>query len=237
MGKHIFTGKNVVDAINKGLKELNEKQENVDIKFLKDGGLFSKAKIEIITKDNKEKSQKQTQTEPKKTNEHKPKKKKTTTETNTKNKTQVSLSENDPVTFLEKFIGNMDKDIKIKTDEKGKEIKIDLEGGKASNLIGKRGETLYAIQNILNTIERNKYSNDKKFYILDIEEYRGKRKKSLENLADRIANKAIKTGRQQKLEPMNAYERKIIHDSLSGKDVNTYSKGEEPKRYLVIEKK
>ena len=247
MGKHIFTGKNIIDAINNGLKELNEKQENVDINVLKESGFLSKAKIEIVTKTDTKKEEVKTQQSNKKNKNLKFEK---NIDKNKKNKESKNFKKNstrektitntkDPVVFLEKLIAEIDSKIKIKTFEEGKEISIVLEGGKSNTLIGKRGETLYAIQNILNTIEKNNHLENKnsKFYILDIEDYRKKRKKSLEQLAERVANKAIKTQRQQKLEPMNAYERKIIHDSLSNKEVKTYSKGEEPKRYLIIEKK
>lgn len=114
---------------------------------------------------------------------------------------------------------------------------IELESDLAAKLIGKRGQTLNALQeiaqNYLNTIYRS-YG----MIILDVENYREKRRETLENLAVNMAKKAVRTNQPVKLEPMPSFERKIMHNVLSGRDdINTYSEGSEPNRYLVIEKK
>ncbi len=114
---------------------------------------------------------------------------------------------------------------------------IELESELAAKLIGKRGQTLNALQevaqNYLNTIYRS-YGT----IVLDIENYRDKRRQTLENLAVNMSKKAIRTNQPVKLEPMPSFERKIMHNVLSGReDINTYSEGSEPNRYLVIEKK
>ena len=100
-------------------------------------------------------------------------------------------------------------------------------------LIGYRGETLYALQDILTAIASK--NNNRVRVILDIEKYKGKREKTLEDLAERMAKIVIRTRRDIKLEPMKAYERKIIHTKLQENSrVETRSIGEEPRRRIVI---
>ena len=106
----------------------------------------------------------------------------------------------------------------------------------SSKLIGYRGETLNSIQIVMSTIA-NKNVMGKVRIILDIAGYREKRKKVLEDLADKISKTVIKTGKTIMLEPMPAYERKIIHTRLQNNEkVKTFSKGEEPYRKIVISK-
>ena len=114
---------------------------------------------------------------------------------------------------------------------------IELESDLAAKLIGKRGQTLNALQeigqNYLNTIYRS-YG----VIVLDIENYRDKRRQTLENLAVNMSKKAIRTEQPVKLEPMPSFERKIMHNVLSDlENISTHSEGSEPNRYLVIEKK
>jgi len=116
-------------------------------------------------------------------------------------------------------------------------IYVTLNGEQAGKLIGYRGETLNAMQTILSSIA-NKEIDKKVHVILDIEDYRAKRKESLEELADKLTRTVIRTGKQVTLEPMSAYERKIIHNRLQDSQrVKTYSIGEEPYRKVVIVKK
>ncbi|WP_411843074.1 RNA-binding cell elongation regulator Jag/EloR [Salinicoccus sp. HZC-1] len=117
------------------------------------------------------------------------------------------------------------------------EIRINIESPTAAKLIGKRGATLNALQevaqNYFNSIYRS-YG----IIILDVEDYREKRKETLENLAVNMSKKVLRTNEPVKLEPMPSFERKIMHHVLSDMDdVETYSEGSEPNRYLVIEKK
>ena len=116
-------------------------------------------------------------------------------------------------------------------------VYVVLDGEDASKLIGYRGETLNSMQTILSTIA-NKEVEGKAHVILDIEGYRAKRQRALEELADKLTRTVINTGKQVTLEPMSAYERKIIHNRLQdSKRVRTYSIGEEPYRKVVITKK
>ena len=101
-------------------------------------------------------------------------------------------------------------------------------------LIGYRGETLYALQTILSSIA-SKNINEKIIVILDIENYKAKREKTLQELAHKIEKTVEKTKKSVTLEPMQAYERKIIHSALQNSPtVKTVSIGEEPKRRIVI---
>lgn len=114
------------------------------------------------------------------------------------------------------------------------EIKLEVLGTKASDLIGYRGECLNALQYIASVIE-NENADGKVRVILDIENYRQRREETLKSLAQRMAKKVLKTGKSAKLEPMCANDRRIIHTELQNVEgVTTTSKGTEPNRYLII---
>lgn len=126
-------------------------------------------------------------------------------------------------------------DLTINTVRDGKYVTLRLESKKAAVLIGKRGQTLNALQQ-LSQLVANKYSNQFLMIQLDVENYRERRQESLEQLADRMADKAIRTGKKVEFEPMPSYERKVIHHALSRRlDIETVSVGTDPNRYLVIE--
>ena len=113
-------------------------------------------------------------------------------------------------------------------------IKIDIYGESLGFLIGYRGETLNSLQTILSSIANNGYTTKVKV-MLDIQGYRSKRKKVLEELAIKVAKTVLKNGNEITLEPMTAYERKIIHNKLQENEkVTTHSIGEEPNRRIVI---
>lgn len=126
-------------------------------------------------------------------------------------------------------------DLQITHEVDGKYVNFQLESRKAALLIGKRGQTLNALQQLAQLVA-NKYADQFKVVRIDVGDYRERREQSLEHLANRMADKAIRTGRKVQLEPMPAYERKVIHHTLSNRlDVETYSEGSDPYRYLVIE--
>ena len=126
-------------------------------------------------------------------------------------------------------------DLEIETNHEGKYVTLRLESKKAAILIGKRGQTLNALQQ-LSQLVVNKFSNQFLMVQLDVENYRDRRKESLEQLADRMADKAIRSGKKVEFEPMPSYERKVIHHALSRRlDIETFSVGTDPNRYLVIE--
>lgn len=126
-------------------------------------------------------------------------------------------------------------DLLILTEQNGKYVTLRLESKKAALLIGKRGQTLNALQQ-LSQLVANKYANQFLMIKLDVENYRERRQESLEQLADRMADKAIRTGNKVEFEPMPSYERKVIHNALSRRlNIETVSVGTDPNRYLVIE--
>ena len=140
--------------------------------------------------------------------------------------------------FLEVFLEQVSEEIleyKISNDEFY--ITVEIIGENTNALIGYRGETLNALQTLLSSIA-NKDIEEKTRIILDISGYKDKRKKVLEELADKISKTVIRTGKKVTLEPMPAYERKIIHSRLQeNKKVTTESVGEEPHRKIIVELK
>ena len=140
--------------------------------------------------------------------------------------------------FLEVFLEQVSEEIleyKISNDEFY--ITVEIIGENTNALIGYRGETLNALQTLLSSVA-NKDIEEKTRIILDISGYKNKRKKVLEELAEKISKTVIRTGKRVTLEPMPAYERKIIHSRLQeNKKVTTESVGEEPHRKIIVELK
>lgn len=222
----IAEGKTTNEAIEKGLKELGVSKDRVEIKVLEDEkrSFFSiltprVVKIEMTLKDveNVEK------------NSDKKVKKEIHISQENQEKAKNNVKE-----FLEDFIKNLPEGTKytIDSDEKGLNVAISNE--KLGFLIGYRGETLYALQSILSAVA-SKNLEQKIRVILDIEGYKAKREKTLEDLAEKVAKTVIKTRKSVTLEPMQPYERKILHSKLQGNlRVETVSIGEEPHRKVVI---
>lgn len=139
------------------------------------------------------------------------------------------------------YIERVVRDMKIESQAdftiEGKEIWIELESSLAAKLIGKRGQTLNALQELA----QNYFNSIYKSYgsvVLDIEDYREKRRETLENLAVNMSKKALRTNESVKMEPMPSFERKIMHNVLSNlENINTRSEGKDPRRYIVIEKR
>ena len=129
---------------------------------------------------------------------------------------------------------NMEVEIIIEIDEEDKSIEVELKGDEMGLLIGKRGQTLDSLQYLTNLALNRKSDNYLRVKI-DTEDYRRRRKETLENLAKNMAYKAKRTKRPVSLEAMNPYERRIIHSALQNdKYVVTHSEGEEPYRHVVI---
>lgn len=126
-------------------------------------------------------------------------------------------------------------DLHVDMHKKGKTLYVDLSSKKAALLIGKRGHTLNALQQLTQLVV-NKQSKQYITILLDVENYRDRREEALETLALRMAEKAVRTSKKVTFEPMPSYERKVIHNVLSGRvDIETFSEGAEPNRYLVIQ--
>jgi len=229
--KYIFEGKTSTEAIEKGLKELKLRKDEVEINILKDEkrSFFSildprVVKVEIIKKE---------KTEIKENKEIREKKEKKAMSTEAIEKAKNNVSE-----FLIVFLKQMtDENLEFNVSNDEYYINVEIIGENTNSLIGYRGETLNAIQAILSSIA-NKGIEEKVRVILDISGYKDKRKKVLEELADKISKTVVKTGKKVTLEPMPAYERKIIHSRLqNNKKVTTESVGEEPHRKIVVELK
>lgn len=140
--------------------------------------------------------------------------------------------------FLRDVLTSMDVKAEIRIKEENNVININLTGPNMGVIIGYRGETLDSLQYLISLVVNKGHETEYKRVVLDTENYRAKREETLKRLADKTAYKVKKTGRGYKLEPMNPYERRIIHSALQNHQyVNTYSEGEEPNRRVVIELK
>ena len=157
-----------------------------------------------------------------------------------KKEADLAKVESQTIEACEKFIYDVLKamdmtDVKVTSvvDEEGA-LSIDMEGSNMGILIGKRGQTLDSLQYLTNRVA-NKMQEGYVRVKLDTEDYRRRRKETLENLAKNIASKVKRTRRTVSLEPMNPYERRIIHSALQGDPaVSTHSEGEEPYRRVVV---
>lgn len=227
----ISEGNTTNEAIEKGLKILNVSKNMVNIKILENEqkrSFFSilaprVVKVELTLKEEKEEHKESSSAK------HKTKREKQQVSTE-----KIEKAEKNVKAFLDELLTKLGNDTKyeIIKDEYGLEVSI--EGADAVVLIGYRGETLYALQTLLSSIA-GKGLDEKIRVVLDIGNYKEKREKTLENLALKIAKSVEKTGKPVKLEPMQAYERKIIHSALQeSKTVKTESIGEEPRRRVVI---
>lgn len=138
------------------------------------------------------------------------------------------------VKYLKAIGENLGAPIEVEVKREGKTVLFTLTGEKIALLIGKRGQTLNSLQ-FLTQLVMNRYSEQYSTVLLDAEDYRKRRNETLVQLADRLAQKAVRTGQTVALEPMPSYERKVIHTALmSNKKIKTYSDGTEPHRHIVI---
>ena len=216
--------KQLGDAIEKGLKELKATKDMVEIKIIeeeKKRSFYSilaprVVKVEMTLKDRPEKEEKAV--------------------TRKKRAVNKNLDEIEKVSEeIKKFFNSiLEKNIKCDVQVKDFSIYVKIDGEDINNLIGYRGSTINAMQTIASAIA-NKNSTSKIIVIVDVGNYKEKREKTLEELAEKIAQRVIKTEKSVTLDPMLAYERKIIHTKLQDNDkIKTFSKGEEPRRRVVI---
>ncbi|MDR0875111.1 MAG: protein jag [Clostridiales Family XIII bacterium] len=136
--------------------------------------------------------------------------------------------------FLAEIIGKMGLDVSVEGQKNDECSYIEVKGEDARVVIGKRGQTLDALQYLTNLVS-NKGGGEYKRVIIDVEGYRSRREKTLESLGIKLAKRVLATNREARLEPMNPYERKVIHSTLQHIDgVTTRSEGEEPYRRVII---
>lgn len=221
----ISEGKTTNEAIENGLKRLNASKKDVDIRVIEEEkrSFFSILAPKVVKVEMTLKA---------------PKKQATVKKTEQK---EISLSETDfnkakenITIFLNKFIEQIKEKLSYEITIDNGIVEVKMAGENAGFLIGYRGEALYAMQTLLTSVA-NKGIDARIILRLDIENYKEKRIKTLENLARKTAETVIKTGRTITLEPMQAYERKIIHSALQdNKKISTESTGVEPRRRIVI---
>lgn len=230
----ISEGKTTTEAIENGLKILKVSKDKVEIKVLENEdkrSFFSiltprVVKVELKLKENAkvDNNSNCNLKQPVKEKEY------------NNNQEEINVGKVDVEAFIKEFILKVDSNLKYEVKVEDNTILVTINGEKANCLIGYRGDTLNALQNILAAIANKKTSKRIKL-VLDIEGYREKRMKTLEDLAEKIAKTVLKTGKSVTLEPMTPYERKIIHNKLqSNTKVQTYSIGENDNRRVVIEK-
>ena len=232
------TGKSVEQAIQNAILELKVPREDVDIKILDQGGLFRKAKVLVCIaddclekyKEREEKRKELEEIEKSKTDEKVVLEEKENKELNKQEKTDAeNLTE-----FLQGFLKSINNDSTVEIKETENEIYAYIKGENSGNLIGYRGDGINALQ-YLATVYVTKFNRHSKKVRLDIQDYRARREETLIALAERIARKVQKTKHSCKLEPMTANERRIIHTTVQNfENLTTFSKGEEPNRYLTI---
>lgn len=224
---YVFEGKTSTEAIEKGLKELKVSKNKVDIKILEQEdkrSFFSiltprVVKVEMKLKEN--------------VVEEKETKKVVKTENVSTEEIQGCIE--NLKKFLDEFISKLPSNkLNYTIAQENNSIKIDITGEDTGYLIGYRGEVLNSIQTVISNIA-SKSSKERIRVLLNIGGYREKREKDLEILATKIAGTVIRTKKEITLEPMPAYERKIIHTKLQENDkVTTHSVGEEPYRKIVV---
>ena len=232
----IAEGKTTNEAIENGLKELKVSKDRVEIKVLEEENkksFFSiltprVVKVELTLKENTEKS---SNYEKRSNYEEKPKRE------YSQNSELIENAKNKVDEFLKTWLNKIDNSLEYSIKVEDYTIYIDITGEASGILIGYRGETLNSLQSIVSNIGNNG-SDEKVKILVDIENYRAKREKVLEELAQKVAKTVLKTGKSITLEPMTPYERKIIHNSLqSFERIENYSIGEGDNRRVVISKK
>ena len=221
----ISEGRTTNEAVEKGLKELRVSKDKVEIKILENEekrSFFSILTPRVVKVEMKLKED---------INEKKEMKTKKIIELSEE---EQNKAEENVEVFMEEILKELPEDTTYNITKNGQGLNVEILNKNLGFLIGYRGETLYAFQNILSAIA-GKGIDKKVRVILDIEGYKEKREKTLEELAQKVAKTVIKTRKPIKLEPMQAYERKIIHSALQQNNkVETESIGEEPNRRIVV---
>ena len=190
------------------------------------------------TKDNNKRNRKNKNRNEKKSGEHKRDLAESSLNIEVVDKSKLQdVEEHEALDFLKDITEKMGLNLGFSVKAGDDVVYIEMDGKDSGTIIGKRGQTLDSIQYLTSLVinkDRDKYIK----VVIDAENYRAKRQKTLEQLANRLAAKVVKTKKYVRLEPMNPYERKIIHATLQqSPDVSTRSEGEEPYRRVVIELK
>lgn len=242
--KNVFTGKTVDEALENGLQSLGLTLLDVDYEVLEEGKkkLFGsvKAVVKIIpkneakVKENPAPAPKES-TAPKAKIEKKEVPAKPVKKSAAEKTVHVHSGESvDPVEFIDGLLLKLGVEGKSEVVSEENGIHIEIKTASSARVIGKHGDVLDAIQSIAGAVA-NIGNEEYKKVIVDCENYRAQREQTLKDLAVKIANKAVETGRKVVLEPMTPYERRVIHATLADStEVKTASEGREPVRYVVV---
>ncbi len=207
-----FTAATAEEAIEAGLKELGVSREEAEIEILQEGkvrriGKSTPAEVRITVKEAE-------QAEPPK-----------------------AAGEGDgarAVAFLEGLFAKLDENVVPVLKSEDEKIVIDLQAESAKGIVGRRGEVIDALQTLAGAVANTGRKSYKRV-VVDFENYREHREETLRHVAEKLAAKAVRLGKRVRLEPMNPYERRIIHAALmDSPDVTTHSEGNEPVRFVVI---
>ena len=230
-----FTGKTVDDAITEACQKFTITSDRLEYEVVEKGtsGIFGFAAKPAVIKarvfdPNAPKKEASVEVKKEEVKEEK------VTVSEEAEKKEAFVPAADPKEFLSKVFAAMNIEANIEVSTNNEEMNIELSGEDMGVLIGKRGQTLDSLQ-YLTSLVVNKGQKEYIRVKVDTENYRERRKETLENLAKNLAYKAKRTKRPVSLEPMNPYERRIIHSALQNdKYVTTHSEGEDPYRKVVI---
>lgn len=216
-------GKTVQEATELALLQLNVNADEVDIEIIEEpskgflglGGKLAKVAVTVIDNNGEEEEYEEDDSE-------------------RDSDENEDIVDEIAVEFLQEVFAKMKLAVQFSVEVFDSEVSINITGEDAGIIIGRRGETLDAIQYLTNLVVNRKCGGYKRV-VIDVESYRLKRQEALTLLAERVAAKVVKIGKDVALEPMNPYERRIIHFSLQDNDkVETHSEGEEPNRKVVV---
>lgn len=207
---HNFTGKTVEEAIEAGLKELGISREEADVEVLEEGkvrriGKSVAAEVKLTVKE--------------------------------KTPSPAPSGASDgarAVEFLKGLFKELGEEIVPVLESEDEKIVINLQSESAKGIIGRRGEMIDAMQTLAGAVANTGRKSYKRV-VVDFENYRERREETLRRVAEKYAAKAVRLGKKVRLEPMNPYERRIVHAALmNNPDVTTHSEGNEPARFVVI---
>lgn len=236
------TGKSVEIAIQNGLLECGMKREDVQVKIIDAGGLFKKAKVVLIwgeeekfepeveenNTDLESKSELETAEDIEPIEESKPEEKE-----KKKRIVDTERLEKKGKEFLLGLAKMLDENVQVESSAGENEISFSLKGEKLGKLIGFHGENIQALQMLLSGLKLRSEGPIRMY--LDIDGYKQNRNQAIIDLANKTAEQAVKIERNIHLDPMNAYDRRIVHTTLQNRDdVTTESTGEGEKRHVVV---